>query len=74
MAGEGVAADIAANINPFTEIKVETMATGRGPRPLMAGEKDHTLPLSVIRADFKKQKRNTSATTEQQELPNGVTR
>ena len=60
---------MAANINPFTEAKVETKAESRGPMLLIAGEKDHTLPPSVIKAEYKKQKRNKFASTEYVELP-----
>lgn len=36
---------------------------------LIGGEKDHTLPTSVIRAEYKKQKRNRAAVTDYVELP-----
>lgn len=60
---------VAANINPFTEAKVKTKAEDRGPLLLIAGEKDHTLPPSVIKAEYKKQRRNKAAVTEYVELP-----
>ena len=60
---------VAANINPFTEAKVDTKAEDRGPMLLIAGEKDHTLPPSVIKAEYKKQKRNKFAVTDYAELP-----
>lgn len=68
-AGRPLFQAIAANINPFTEAKVKTKGENRGPMLLIAGQKDHTLPPSVVKAEFKKQKRNRSAITEYVELP-----
>ncbi|ROS73597.1 carboxylesterase [Cellulomonas sp. PhB143] len=68
-AGRPIFQDVAANLNPFTEIKVRTKAKDRGPMLLIAGQKDHTLPPSVIKAEYKKQRRNKAAVTEYVELP-----
>src|SRR5712664_2266003 len=46
----------AANLNPWTEAKVDTKNPDRGPLLIIEGEKDHVIPLSIANADFKKQK------------------
>ena len=58
-----------ANINPFTEIKVDTKNPRRGPMLLITGEKDHIAPSAIAHASFKKQRRNT-APTALREIPN----
>ena len=59
----------AANLNPWTEDQVNTKNPERGPLLLIAGEKDHTVPLSVVAAAYKLQKHNP-AVTEFREIPN----
>jgi len=59
----------AANLNPWTEDQVNTRNPERGPLLLIAGEKDHTVPLSVVAAAYKLQK-NNPAVTEFREIPN----
>jgi non-heme chloroperoxidase len=51
-----------ANLNPWTEVKVNSKASDRGPLLIIAGEKDHTVPPAVSKAAFKKQKRNEGVT------------
>jgi non-heme chloroperoxidase len=51
-----------ANINPFTEVKVDTKAADRGPLLLIAGEKDNTAPPAITDASYKKQSRNVGVT------------
>jgi non-heme chloroperoxidase len=58
-----------ANLNPWTEVKVNTKSPDRGPLLIINGEKDHTIPLAIAKASFKKQKRN-EAVTEFVEVPN----
>jgi non-heme chloroperoxidase len=58
-----------ANLNPWTEAKVNSKNPKRGPLLIINGEKDHTIPLSIAKASFKKQKRNEGV-TEFAELPN----
>ena len=58
-----------ANINPFTEAKVDPRNPDRGPLLIIDGEKDHTVPWAIANASFKKQKRNVDV-TEIVELPN----
>jgi len=57
-----------ANLNPWTEAKVNSKNPKRGPLLIINGEKDHTVPLAVAKASFKKQKRNEGV-TEFVELP-----
>ncbi len=52
----------AANFNPWTEDQVNTKNPMRGPLLLIAGEKDHTVPLSVVAAAYKLQKNNPAVT------------
>jgi pimeloyl-ACP methyl ester carboxylesterase len=58
-----------ANLNPFSEAKVDTKNPERGPLLIISGEKDHTVPHSISYASFKLQKRNT-APTDFVEIPN----
>jgi pimeloyl-ACP methyl ester carboxylesterase len=51
-----------ANLNPFTEAKVDTKNPDRGPLLIIEGEKDHTVPWAIANASFKKQKRNPGVT------------
>ena len=58
----------AANLNPWTEDQVKTRNPERGPLLLIAGEKDHTVPASVVAAAYKLQQHNP-AVTEFREIP-----
>ena len=58
-----------ANLNPWTEAKVDTKNPARGPLLIISGEKDHTAPWAIANASYKRQKRNT-AVTEITEIPN----
>jgi pimeloyl-ACP methyl ester carboxylesterase len=58
-----------ANINPFTEAKVDTKNPERGPMLIMDGEKDHTVPWAIAHAAYKRQKRNEGV-TEIEKIPN----
>ena len=51
-----------ANLNPWTEAKVDTKNPDRGPLLLMSGEKDHTVPWAIANASYKQQKRNEGVT------------
>ncbi len=57
-----------ANLNPWTEAKVNSRNPARGPLLIVNGEKDNTVPLALARAAYKKQKRNEGV-TEFAELP-----
>jgi non-heme chloroperoxidase len=51
-----------ANLNPWTEAKVNTTNPDRGPLLIIEGEKDHTVPWAIANAAYKKQKRNPGVT------------
>ncbi len=59
----------AANVNPWTEAKVDTENPKRGPLLIISGEKDNTVPPEISKASFKIQRRN-SGVTEFVEIPN----
>jgi pimeloyl-ACP methyl ester carboxylesterase len=54
----------AANLNPWTEVKVKTKNPDRGPLLIIAGEEDHTVPWSISNASYKRERRNQHAVTE----------
>ena len=58
-----------ANINPWTEAKVNTTNPNRGPLLIIDGEKDHTVPWAIANAAYKRQKRNVGV-TEIVKMPN----
>ena len=58
-----------ANLNPWTEAKVNTKNPDRGPLLIIDGEKDHTVPWAIANAAYKRQRRN-SAVTEIVKIPN----
>jgi pimeloyl-ACP methyl ester carboxylesterase len=57
-----------ANLNPWSEAKVDTMNPDRGPLLIISGEKDNTVPWAIANASYKRQKRNSS-NTEIVEIP-----
>ncbi|MDA0184982.1 alpha/beta hydrolase [Solirubrobacter phytolaccae] len=57
-----------ANLNPWTEVKVDTDNPDRGPLLIIAGEKDHTVPPNVSSAAYKQQQDNPGV-TEYVEVP-----
>lgn len=59
----------AANLNPWTEVKVDTKNPDRGPLLIIGGEKDNTVPWAIANASYKQQKRNPGV-TEIIEMPN----
>ncbi|WP_314242119.1 alpha/beta hydrolase [Streptomyces kutzneri] len=67
--GEPLFQAAAANFNPWTEAKVDTTSTDRGPLLIVSGEKDHTVPWAMANASYKKQAHNAHAVTEITELP-----
>jgi non-heme chloroperoxidase len=58
-----------ANLNPWTEAKVDTKNPNRGPLLIIDGEKDHTVPWAIANAAYKRQRRNP-AVTEIVKVPN----
>jgi pimeloyl-ACP methyl ester carboxylesterase len=52
----------AANLNPWTEAKVDTENPERGPLLIISGEKDNVVPWAIANASFKHQHRNDGVT------------
>ncbi len=59
----------AANLNPWTEAKVDTKNPDRGPLLIIDGEKDNTVPWAIANASYKRQRRNEGV-TEIVKIPN----
>ena len=57
-----------ANLNPWTEAKVDSKNPERGPLLIISGEKDNTVPWAIANASYKRQKRNEGV-TEIAEIP-----
>jgi pimeloyl-ACP methyl ester carboxylesterase len=57
-----------ANLNPWTEAKVDTKNPDRGPLLILDGEKDNTVPWAIANASYKKQQRNDNV-TEIEQIP-----
>lgn len=51
-----------ANLNPWTEAKVDTENPDRGPLLILDGENDHTVPWAIAHASFKQQEGNRNPT------------
>jgi non-heme chloroperoxidase len=58
-----------ANLNPWTEARVDTRNRDRGPLLIIDGEKDHTVPWAIANAAYRRQRRNP-AVTEIVKIPN----
>jgi pimeloyl-ACP methyl ester carboxylesterase len=52
----------AANLNPWTEARVDTQNPDRGPLLIVSGQQDHTVPWAIANASYKRQRRNPSVT------------
>jgi non-heme chloroperoxidase len=51
-----------ANLNPWTEDKVDTENPDRGPLLIVSGEKDNTVPWSIANASYHRQQHNKGVT------------
>jgi pimeloyl-ACP methyl ester carboxylesterase len=51
-----------ANLNPWTEARVDTKNPDRGPLLIISGEKDNTVPPAIANASYKRQKHNEGLT------------
>src|SRR3954468_21085082 len=60
--GEPLFQAAAANFNPWSEAKVKTKRSDRGPMLIISGDVDHTVPWAIANAAYKKQKRNEGVT------------
>jgi pimeloyl-ACP methyl ester carboxylesterase len=61
-AGKPLFQAASANLNPWTEAKVDTKNPERGPLLIIDGEKDNTVPWAIANASFKRQQRNEGVT------------
>lgn len=57
-----------ANLNPWTEARVDTTNPDRGPLLVVSGEKDRTVPWAIANASYRRQRRNPGI-TEIHEMP-----
>ena len=53
-----------ANLNPWTQVKVDTKNPDRGPMLIAVGTEDHTVPPAIAKAEFKRQQHNADNITE----------
>jgi pimeloyl-ACP methyl ester carboxylesterase len=51
-----------ANLNPWTEVKVDTKNSKRGPLLIISTDGDHTVPWAIANASYRRQRRNPSVT------------
>ena len=51
-----------ANLNPWTEAKVDTKNPERGPLLIIVGDEDNTVPPSIAKAAYKQQQHNEGVT------------
>lgn len=58
-----------ANVNPWTDDKVDTENPDRGPLLLVSGDKDNTAPWAIVSASYDRQRKNPG-TTEILSIPN----
>ena len=54
--------DVLANLNPFTEAKVDVDNPDRGPLLIISGERDNTIPPAISEAAFAHQRKNPGVT------------
>jgi pimeloyl-ACP methyl ester carboxylesterase len=66
--GEPLFQAAAANLNPWTEDKVDTKNPERGPLLILDGEMDNTVPWAIANASYDQQKGNPGV-TEIQKVP-----
>jgi len=52
----------AANLNPWTEAKVDTKNPDRGALLIISGGQDHTVPPAIANASYKQQQQNEGIT------------
>ena len=51
-----------ANLNPWTEAKVDTKNPDRGPLLIVSGQRDNTVPWAIANASYKRQRGNPNVT------------
>jgi pimeloyl-ACP methyl ester carboxylesterase len=60
---------VAANFDPRSELSVDLRNPTRGPLLLVSGEKDHTVPASVVVSEFDHYRKRSPAITELERIP-----
>ncbi|HUH72228.1 MAG TPA: alpha/beta fold hydrolase [Mycobacterium sp.] len=58
-----------ANFNPFSETRVDSKNSDRGPLLVIAGDGDHTIPSAISEATFKIQSKHNPGVTEIEHIP-----
>jgi pimeloyl-ACP methyl ester carboxylesterase len=58
-----------ANLNPWTEARVDSKNPQRGPLLILSGERDNTVPWAIAHASVEQEKRNEGV-TEIKQMPN----
>jgi len=61
-AGEPLFQAASANLNPWTEAKVDSTNPERGPMLIVSADSDQTVPWAIANAAYKRQKRNVGVT------------
>jgi len=61
-AGEPLFQAAAANLNPWSEARVDTTTPERGPMLIIGADKDHTVPWTISHAAYEQQKHNPGVT------------
>jgi pimeloyl-ACP methyl ester carboxylesterase len=60
--GEPLFQAAAANLNPWSEAKVNTKNPERGPMLIISSDADHTVPWAIANASYKRERRNDGVT------------
>jgi non-heme chloroperoxidase len=60
--GEPLFQAAAANLNPWSEARVDSEDPKRGPLLIVSADSDHAVPWAIANAAYKKQKRNQGVT------------
>jgi pimeloyl-ACP methyl ester carboxylesterase len=60
--GEPLFQAASANFNPWSEAKVDTKNSKRGPMLIVSADGDHTVPWAIANAAYKKQSKNGAVT------------
>lgn len=68
-AGNPIFQAVTANLNPFSETKVDTGNPERGPLLIISGEADHTVPYAAAHSAYKIQAKHNENITEFIEMP-----
>jgi non-heme chloroperoxidase len=60
--GEPLFQAATANVNPWSEAKVDKRNPNRGPLLIISGDHDHTVPWGIANASYKKEAKNEAVT------------